>query len=252
MHYGNCWTNFSIKQLNKYNYENELEPFIDLPGLETGTGNERKIWLISRVANPSEWVQMTAVKKDASFIGLIAHPTEKVQMTVVKNYRGSICHIQYPTENMQLYVVKGNPKEIRNIQRPTERVQLAAVRKDPYVITEIMRPCQEACKEAIKKYFGDIGPVNNSPALVVATQKLFKQLLEIEKIYCKMKGDAFLTDNPSGKARLVDEIRLVDKADWFRVEKISQALLVFKEEAGIIKKKPGLSYRSITTEADPN
>lgn len=167
---------------------------------------KEKPWLISRITNPSEWVQLAAVKKDASFIGLIAHPTEKVQLEAISR----------------------NATLIKDIHNPTEKVQLIAVRKDPHVITEIRRPCQEACKEAIKEYFGNIGPINNSRVLVAATQKLFKAILEIENRYCKMKTDASFSDST------LDKARLVDKADGFRIEKISQALLVFKKEVGIV------------------
>ena len=56
-------------------------------------------------------------------IQFIDNPSEKVQLAAVKEYPYSIKYIQNPTEEVQLLAVKNDPDSTRFIENPTEVVK---------------------------------------------------------------------------------------------------------------------------------
>jgi hypothetical protein len=56
--------------------------------------------------NPSEEVQLEAVKQDGFYIQYIRSPSEKIQLAAVKRNPFSIQFIENPSEEMQLEAVK--------------------------------------------------------------------------------------------------------------------------------------------------
>jgi hypothetical protein len=56
--------------------------------------------LIQFIDNPSEEVQLAAVKENGYSIQFIQNPSERVQLAAVKQFVGSIQYIQNPTEKV--------------------------------------------------------------------------------------------------------------------------------------------------------
>jgi hypothetical protein len=79
--------------------------------------------LIQFIDNPSEKVQLAAVKKNPLSIQYIQNPSEKVQLAAVKRWSPSIQYIQNPSEKAQLASVEKDPHSIYYIQNPTKRVK---------------------------------------------------------------------------------------------------------------------------------
>jgi len=111
---------------------------------------ERGPYAIQYIKNPSEKVQLAAVKKDPLVIILhIKNPTEKVQLAAVKKDPYLIGYIKNPNqkeyiknpvEKGHLAVGKKNPFAIGSIKNPTEKVQLAAVKLNKKAIERIKHP----------------------------------------------------------------------------------------------------------------
>ena len=82
--------------------------------------------LIQFIDNPSEEVQLAAVKKFGNSIRYIKNPSQTVQLAAVEKWSTSIQYIENPSEKVQLAAVKQYPFSIEYIQNPSEKViQLA-------------------------------------------------------------------------------------------------------------------------------
>ena len=66
------------------------------------------------------------VYNKVKLIQFIDNPSEEVQLAAVKKFGSSIKHIQNPSEKVQLAAVKQNPYSIEFIQNPTEKVKQLA------------------------------------------------------------------------------------------------------------------------------
>ncbi|NBP57438.1 hypothetical protein EBU71_13060 [bacterium] len=58
--------------------------------------------LIQFIHNPSQEVQLAAVRRNSYSIRFIHNPSEKVQLAAVRKNPSSIKHIQNPSEKVQL------------------------------------------------------------------------------------------------------------------------------------------------------
>jgi hypothetical protein len=106
--------------------------------------------------NPSEELQLAAVKKEPSDIKYIKNPSEAVQIAAVKQYSRAIEYIKNPSEAVQLAAVKQNGGAIEYIKNPSEAVQLAAVKKNGWAIGYIKNPSEAVQLAAVKQYGGAI------------------------------------------------------------------------------------------------
>ena len=109
--------------------------------------------LIQFIDNPSEEVQLAAVKENGLSIKYIQNPSERVQLAAVKEIPYSIQHIKNPSERVQLAAVEENPYSIHYIKNPSERV------KDLYR-EKISLP-----KKIITRIGKKIGPIKRSEYL---------------------------------------------------------------------------------------
>jgi hypothetical protein len=83
--------------------------------------------LIQFIDNPSEEMKQVAmVQEDPSSIQYIENPSERVQLAAVKKLGNSIRFIENPSEEVQLAAVKKNPRVIRHIKNPTQKVKQLA------------------------------------------------------------------------------------------------------------------------------
>ena len=99
----------------------EVNPKYDLEKQVYNVGK-----LIQFIHNPSEEVQLVAVKENLFSIKYMENPTEEVQLMAVIKNPYSIQYIQNPTEEVQLAAVERYPTSIQHIQNPTDKViQLA-------------------------------------------------------------------------------------------------------------------------------
>ena len=112
---------------------------------------KQKGWAIKYIKNPSEQVQMEAVKQDGWAIQYIQNPTEQVQMEAVKQEGWAIQFIKNPSEELQLMAVRKNGDIIQNIKNPSEKVQLMAVKEDYRSIQFIKNPSEELQLMAVRK-----------------------------------------------------------------------------------------------------
>jgi hypothetical protein len=76
----------------------------------------------------SKQIQLVAVKASPYSISYIQNPSEDVQLAAVRSEVECIDHFK-PTEKVQLYAVKTEPTNIMYIENPTEVVQEYVVRK---------------------------------------------------------------------------------------------------------------------------
>jgi hypothetical protein len=79
--------------------------------------------LIQFIQNPSEKVQLAAVKKNPWAIEYIQNPSQEVQLAAVEKNSLSIRFIKNPSEKVQLNAVRKNPNSIQYIKNPTQKVK---------------------------------------------------------------------------------------------------------------------------------
>ena len=97
-------------------------------------------YAIEYIENPSEAVQLAAVQKNGWALRDIENPSEAVQLAAVQQTGYAIQHIENPSEAVQLAAVQQNGWALQHIENPSEAVQLAAVKQDGDVIQLIKRP----------------------------------------------------------------------------------------------------------------
>jgi len=103
------------------------------------------------IKNPSEAVQLAAVKQNVWAIDDIKNPSEAVQLAAVKQDGYAIQYINNPSEEMQLAAVNQDGSAIDYIENPSEEMQLAAVNQDGHAIKYIKNPSEAVKKLANKR-----------------------------------------------------------------------------------------------------
>ena len=103
------------------NYDNVPE-YIQIMAIQYGI-------CITNIKNPSEQVQLAAVKQNGFAIEYIKNPSEQVQLAAVKRDGYAIDYIKNPSEKVQLEAVKQDGRSIQYIQNPTEKVKEYAKKK---------------------------------------------------------------------------------------------------------------------------
>lgn len=91
-----------------------------------------------------------AVSKIPEYICKINNPSEEVQLVAVRKHGSTIQYIDNPSEEVQVVAVNQNPWAIEFIDNPSEEVQLAAVKKGSYAIKLIENPSDELQLFALK------------------------------------------------------------------------------------------------------
>ena len=107
--------------------------------------------VIDFIDNPSEAVQLEAVKKSGYAIYSIKNPSEKVQLEAVKQNGIAIQHIKNQSEAVQLEAVKENGLAINYIKNPNKAIQLEAVKQNGFAIKYINNPSEKLQLEAVKE-----------------------------------------------------------------------------------------------------
>ena len=107
--------------------------------------------LITAVENPTEEVQLAAVRQKADCLLQLREPTEKVCLAAIAENPEMIRYIHEPTEKMQLLVVRRNPEMITLLENPCERAQLLAVMADSGLITAIGSPSANTQLSVVRK-----------------------------------------------------------------------------------------------------
>jgi hypothetical protein len=129
-------------------------------------------WIIQYIIDkgivPSEAVQMAAVRQNGSAIQYIIDkgivPSEAVQMAAVKNNEWAFEYIIdkgiVPSEAVQMAVVKQDGGAIRYIPNPSEPVQMAAVKNKDWAIKVIIDkgivPSEDVQMAAVRRYWENI------------------------------------------------------------------------------------------------
>ena len=153
--------------------------FVDNPSEEMQLEAVKQNWYaIVYIKNPSEAVQLEAVKKHGSVIQYIKNPSEAVQLIAVKKNGHGIKYITNPSEAVQLIAVGQFSDTIKYITNPSEAVQLAAVKENGYSIRYIKNPSEQVQMKAVE-YIADVIKYikNPSEAVQLAAVKANKKAL---------------------------------------------------------------------------
>lgn len=103
---------------------------------------------ISLIKNPSEKVQLAAIKADVRSINLLISNNvaiaEEVLLTAIRDYGAWILElIENPTETFIFKAVQVNAYSICYVKNPSEEVQLASVKAFPWSIVHIPNPSEK-------------------------------------------------------------------------------------------------------------
>ena len=123
---------------------------------------------IKELANPSEELQLIAIRKNPEVIQYIKHPTTKVQLEVIRTSQD-----RKLIEKVEMDMVKANPEIIAILPNPSEAIQLEAVKTDPSVISKIKDLSETIQLTAIQKSIYSIQNIPNpTPKVLFQAIKL--------------------------------------------------------------------------------
>jgi phosphoribosylanthranilate isomerase len=138
---------------------------------------------MSHIHNPTELVQLTAVKANGKAVKYIENPSEQVQLAAIHEDNRSITHIKHPTKQVQLEAVKIHGYTIQYIENPSEEVQIEAVKSIPWAIVHIKHPTENVVREALKNLDdGGIYAVLNERILCQFSELFVKEILDFAKV----------------------------------------------------------------------
>jgi hypothetical protein len=198
-------------------YDGTAIRFIENPSEEIQLAAIKENGLAIRyIQNPSEEVQLVAVKKYGTTIQYIQNPSEEVQLAAVKQDGYAIQFIENPSEKVQLAAVKNYGRAIRFIENPSEEIQLAAIKENGLAIRYIQNPSEEVQLVAVKKYGTTIQYIQNpSEEVQLAAVKQDARVIRFIK-------------NPSEKVQLA-----AVKQDGYVVQFIKNPSDAVKRAAGV-------------------
>ncbi len=107
-------------------------------------------FVIKTIKNPSEALQILAVRDEYDAIKYIKNPSEKVQLAAINNRAMAIQHIKNPSEKAQIAAIRQLPSVIKYIKNQTEKAQLYLVRKGATYIQFIDNPTEKVAITALK------------------------------------------------------------------------------------------------------
>lgn len=197
---------------------------------------------IDKIKDPSEAVQMAAIKKNPGCITLLDSPCETVQIyvaqqdpfvislisptektiltavekdpSVVEKDPSVLESIKNPSEEFQLQIAKLVPTAIKYIDNPNEEIQLIAVERNPYAINDIAYPTEKVQLIAIRKEYNVLSEINGPTPQVckIAIEQLYNNKVTIDisslpSIDSFCRDSRILIDNistyPTQKQRLL-------------------------------------------------
>jgi hypothetical protein len=181
---------------------------------------------IQNIKNPSEKVQLEAVKKlGSTALQYINNPTEKLQLEAIKRHFTAIRFIENPSEELQREAARQNGNALKYIQNPSEKVQLEAVKQNGYTIRYIKNPSEKVQLEAVKQDSSFVTLIENPTDKVKkyvkngATSSLMKVLATLIHADFKTAKKKFLDANIP--VTTIDEVlkRFKKLRDQHRIEK---------------------------------
>lgn len=90
------------------------------------------------------------VQKDGTYIRYINNPSEDLQLEAVKQNGYALEYINNPSERVQIEAIKQYPFNIEYIHNPSEKLQLLTVTQNPLAIIYIKDPTEKVIQEAVK------------------------------------------------------------------------------------------------------
>jgi len=135
--------------LLKIAYSNDLEDYLRLSEvcsainrcLTYGRYNETNVNLRKQCIDELKR-QLKMVKCNGFKLEYILNPSETIQLYAVRERGHALRYIKNPSEAVQLAAISNFSYSISYIENPSERVQLAAVKKSPYSVKCIKYPCK--------------------------------------------------------------------------------------------------------------
>jgi len=171
---------------------------------------EHKPDIIKHIKNPTEEMQMLAVKADGRLIKDIKNPSEELQLAAINETPEAFEFIKNPSEEMQMLAVQENGSAVRFIKNPSEKVQMLAIQKNGYNIRFIDNPTEEMQMLAVKadgRLIKDINNPSEELKLFLVNQNpenielLHNPSLKLQLAAIRQNPDSYrFIDNPSEAA----------------------------------------------------
>ena len=116
---------------------------------------------IEFIPNPSEKLQMMAVREDGFYITLIKNPTERVKMEAARNYY-NLRFIPNPTKKMRRFAESCLRKKFYGRMPKNATVEMCEEDNLERTIVKLMlaeRKYKETCENAVESYFKNKMPI---------------------------------------------------------------------------------------------
>ncbi|MDX4028393.1 hypothetical protein [Aliarcobacter skirrowii] len=177
----------TIKKEDISNFKNVVNPSEELQ-IRAVKSDYRNLQYIN---NPSLRVKLNAIKQNAEALTYINNPTEDFLMNAIRVNNQSLKYINNPTEDFLMNAIRVNNQSLKYINNPTEDFLISVIQKEPKAIEYINNPSEKILLEIVNKDGLYIKNINNPSekiqiAAVINNKKAF-ELIENPSEYVKSK-----------------------------------------------------------------
>lgn len=107
---------------------------------------------IKKLSNPTDQLQIVAVKRDPSLVFFLKEPSIHVWRTVIDIEPSYIKYIDSPIQELQMLAISKSIRALEFIKRPTKVIQRYVVKHYPEYVHLLRQVDDDICLETIKKY----------------------------------------------------------------------------------------------------
>lgn len=107
---------------------------------------------IKKLSNPSDQLQIIAVKRQPDLIFSLKNPSIHVWRTALELEPMYIKYIESPIQELQMLAITKSIKTLEYIKKPTKVIQRYVIKHYPEYVHALRQIDDDVCLEALKKY----------------------------------------------------------------------------------------------------
>lgn len=107
---------------------------------------------IKKVSNPSDQLQIVAVKRQPILVFSLKNPSIHVWRTVLESEPMYIKYIESPIQELQMLAITKSIRTLEFIKKPTKVIQRYVIKHYPEYVHILKQVDDDVCLETLKKY----------------------------------------------------------------------------------------------------
>ena len=116
---------------------------------------------VAELENPTEPIQLAAVRKNGIMVRYFKNPSEEVQKSAVAQTGHALEYLKNPSEEVKAHAIEHHPYAIKYVKHPSEELQFLAIEKDIGMMEYIANPTEDVQMVAVQKHLPVIRYIRN-------------------------------------------------------------------------------------------